>query len=131
MRDVEPWSHKRGHVFGKLSTVARRVRSRKVAAQVLLPNVESVREAKTHLSQFLDEARRLGAEAPPRRFGAHRRPEAVVLSYEGWLQLLDAAENIELAVLTAARSANRGKKSVGLDEAIELLGLDPAEHSLD
>ena len=72
----------------------------------------------------------MGADAPPRRFGAHRRPEAVVLSYEGWLQLLDAAENLELAVLTANRNARRGGKSINLDAALEMLGFDPDEHSL-
>ena len=103
---------------------------RKVASRALLPEVESVREAKSHLSLYLDEARTMGADAPPRRFGAHRRPEAVVLSYEGWLQLLDAAENLEIAVLTANRNATRGKKSINLDEALEILGFDPNEHSL-
>ena len=72
----------------------------------------------------------MGAEAPPRRFGAHRRPEAVVLSYEGWLQLLDAAENLEIAVLAANRNTSKGKKSISLDEAIHLLGFDPNEHSV-
>ena len=90
-----------------------------------------MREAKSHLSVYLDEARKMGADAPPRRFGAHRRPEAVVLSYERWLHLLDAAENLEIAVLTANRSANRGKKSIELDQAIEILGFDPNEYSLD
>jgi antitoxin StbD len=108
-----------------------RVRSdRTLVAQTLLPEIESVREAKSHLSSYLDEARTMGADAPPRRFGAHRRPEAVVLSYEGWLQLLDAAENLEIAVLAANRNAARGKKSISLDEAIEMLGFDPNEYSL-
>jgi antitoxin StbD len=107
-----------------------RAERRRGVAPVLLPDVESVREAKSHLSVYLNEARTMGAEAPPRRFGAHRRPEAVVLSYEGWLQLLDAAENLEIAVLTANRNASKGKKSISLDEAIRLLGFDPNEHSL-
>ena len=111
--------------------MARGPGSPKGASRALLPEVESVREAKSHLSAYLDEARKLGADAPPRRFGAHRRPEAVVLSYEGWLHLLDAAENLEIAVLAANRSATRKRKSITLDEAMERLGLDPNEHSLD
>jgi antitoxin StbD len=106
-------------------------RSRSVTHRRLLLEVESVREAKSHLSVYLDDARKLGAEAPPRLFGSHRRPEAVVLSYEGWLQLLDAAENREIAWLLANRSATRGKKSVELDEAMTTLGFDPDEHSID
>jgi hypothetical protein len=102
-----------------------------VGGRALLPEVESVREAKSHLSIYLDEARKLGADAPPRLFGAHRRREGVILSYEGWLQLLDAAENQEIAVLVANRSATRRKESVELDEAMEALGFDPDEHSLD
>jgi hypothetical protein len=95
------------------------------------PKVESVREAKSHLGSYLDAARTLGVEAPPKFFGAHRRPEAVVLSYEGWLALMDAVENQEIAALVAERSATRGKKSVALDDAMEMLGFDPNEHSLD
>ncbi len=115
-----------------ISSMARGAgRSRMVGGRVLLPEVESVRDAKSHLSVYLDEARKLGAGAPPRRFGAHRRPEGVILSYEGWLQLLDAAENQEIAVMLANRSAARGTKSVELDDAMEALGFDPNEHSLD
>jgi hypothetical protein len=55
----------------------------------------------------------------------------VILSYEGWLQLLDAAENQEIAVVVANRNATRRKESVELDEAMEALGFDPDEHSLD
>jgi antitoxin StbD len=105
--------------------------SRNAGRRALLPEVESVREAKSHLSFYLDEARKLGVDAPPRRFGAHRRPEAVVLSYEGWLQMLDSVENLEIVVRAVTRSANRGEKSVELDEAMETLGFDPNEHSLD
>lgn len=102
-----------------------------VGSRARFPEVESVREAKSRLSAYLDEARKLGADAPPRLFGAHRRPEGVILSYEGWLQLLDAAENQEIAVLVANRSATRGTKSVELHQAMEALGFDPDEHSLD
>lgn len=90
-----------------------------------------MREAKSHLSNYLHDARELGADAPPKFFGAHRRPEAVVLSYEGWLQLTDSAENQEIGALVASRNATRGKKSIELDEAMEKLGFDPSEHSLD
>lgn len=75
--------------------------------------------------------RRLGAEAPPRFFGAHRRPEAVVLSYESWLRLMDAAENHEIAALVVRRSATRGDESIELDAAMQMLGFDPGEHALD
>lgn len=99
----------------------------------LLPNlhVDSVREAKEGISEFLHDARELGAETPPKFFGAHRRPEGVFLSYEGFLDLVNKVENQEIAVLAASRSATRGKKSIELDEAMEMLGFDPNEHSLD
>lgn len=95
------------------------------------PYVETVREAKSHVSQYADDARRLGLEAPPRFFGAHRRPDVVVLSYLAWLKMMDAIENQEIAALVAARHASRGSTSVGLNEAMEMLGIDPNEHSLD
>lgn len=99
----------------------------------LFPNlhVDSVREAKEGISEFLHDARELGAETPPKFFGAHRRPEGVFLSYEGFLDLVDKVENQEIAVLAAARNATRGTKSIELDEAMEMLGFDPNEHPLD
>jgi antitoxin StbD len=97
------------------------------------PRIEvvTVREAKGKLSTYLAEARKLGVDAPPRVFGAQRRPEAVVLSFDSWLDLMDAAEDQEIAALVAARAASRGTASATLDEAMEALGVDPNEHSLD
>jgi hypothetical protein len=44
---------------------------------------------------------------------------------------LDSVENLEIVVRAVTRSANRGEQSVELDEAMETLGFDPNEHSLD
>ncbi len=116
--------------FGYTPSMARGAAKSRSETFPLL-GVDSVREAKSHLSNYLHDARELGADAPPRFFGAHRRPEAVVLSYEGWLELTDSAENQEIGALVASRNATRGKKSIELDQAMEKLGFDPSEHSLD
>jgi antitoxin StbD len=110
--------------------MARRERSTSRVETARPRTVETVRGARQNLSTYLDEARELGADAPLHFFGSHRKPEGVVMSFETYLQLSDAAENAEIAVLAAERIASRGKKSIGLDEAMAQLGFDPHEHDL-
>jgi PHD/YefM family antitoxin component YafN of YafNO toxin-antitoxin module len=57
-----------------------------------------------------------GAKADPIVIGAHRRPEAVVLSYERYLTLLSGRERIK-AILADRRSSAEG---MGEDEAMEV-----------
>lgn len=57
--------------------------------------------------------------------GAHRKPEGVILSYERYLDMLDALDNQAIAVEVDERLGKRGGKSVGLDEAAKEFGFDP------
>jgi PHD/YefM family antitoxin component YafN of YafNO toxin-antitoxin module len=57
-----------------------------------------------------------GAEADPVVIGAHRRPEAVVLSYERYLDLLTGRERVN-AILADRRAST---ESMGEDEAMEI-----------
>jgi len=83
------------------------------------PRVDEVlptREARAKLPSMLAGFRTHGAEADPVVIGAHRRPEAVVLSYERYLALLSGRERIK-AILTDRRSSAEG---MGEDEAMEI-----------
>ena len=53
-------------------------------------DVLATREARAQLPAMLAGFRKAGADAEPVVIGARRRPEAVVLSYERYLQLADA-----------------------------------------
>jgi hypothetical protein len=57
-----------------------------------------------------------GIEADPVVIGAHRRPEAVVLSYERYLALLNGRERVK-AILADRRAASEGTEE---EEAMEI-----------
>jgi PHD/YefM family antitoxin component YafN of YafNO toxin-antitoxin module len=86
---------------------------------VVSPRVDEVlptREARSKLPSMLAGFRARGADADPVVIGAHRRPEAVVLSYERYLALLSGRERVN-AILADRRASAEG---VGDDEAMEL-----------
>jgi antitoxin StbD len=65
------------------------------------------REARARLPSLLAGFRARGAEADPVVIGAHRRPEAVVLSYERYLAMLSGRERVK-AILADRRAAGDG-----------------------
>jgi antitoxin StbD len=83
------------------------------------PRVDEVlptREARAKLPSLLAGFRARGAEADPVVIGAHRRPEAVVLSYERYLAMLSGRERVK-AILADRRAAGPG---MGEDEAMRV-----------
>lgn len=83
------------------------------------PRVDEVlptREARSKLPSMLAGFRARGADADPVVIGAHRRPEAVVLSYERYLGLLTGRERVK-AILADRRASAEG---MGEDEAMEI-----------
>jgi antitoxin StbD len=85
-----------------------------VAARV--DEVLPTREARAKLPSMLAGFRARGAKADPVVIGAHRRPEAVVLSYERYLTLLGGRERVKV-VLADRRTSAEG---MGEDEAMEI-----------
>lgn len=74
------------------------------------PRIDEVlptREARAKLPSLLAGFRARGARADPVVIGAHRRPEAVVLSYERYLAMLSGRERIK-AILADRRAAGPG-----------------------
>jgi PHD/YefM family antitoxin component YafN of YafNO toxin-antitoxin module len=83
------------------------------------PRVDEVlptREARAKLPSMLAGFRARGADADPVVIGAHRRPEAVVVSYERYLALLSGRERVNTILADRRASA----ESIGEDEAMEL-----------
>jgi antitoxin StbD len=81
-----------------------------------LDEVLPTREARAKLPSMLAGFRARGASADPVVIGAHRRPEAVVLSYERYLALLSGRERVQ-AILADRRASGEG---VAEGEALEL-----------
>jgi len=75
------------------------------------------REARAQLPAMLERFRRAGADAEPVVIGARRRPEAVVLSYERYLQLSGGRERVR-AILE--RQAAESGSPPAPDAALEL-----------
>lgn len=83
------------------------------------PRVDEVlptREARAKLPSLLAGFRARGADADPVVIGAHRRPEAVVLSYERYLVMLSGRERVK-AILADRRAVGPG---MGEDEAMRV-----------
>ncbi|MDP9293219.1 MAG: type II toxin-antitoxin system Phd/YefM family antitoxin [Actinomycetota bacterium] len=79
--------------------------------------VLATREARAQLSTLLERFRKDGADAEPVIIGARRRPEAVVLSYERYLQLAGGRQRVAAALDRQAREAG---ETLDADEALAL-----------
>ncbi|MDX6718624.1 MAG: uncharacterized protein QOJ63_878 [Solirubrobacteraceae bacterium] len=80
-------------------------------------DVLATREARAALPAMLERFRQDGADAEPVVIGAHRRPEAVVLSYERYLQMAGGRERVAAAL---DRQARESVGTVDADAALEL-----------
>jgi hypothetical protein len=87
--------------------------------------VLTTREAREHLSDFLAEARRHGAGAPVRFYGARRRPEAAVMSAELAKSLLDLMDEVVIAEAVRER-LGQPTTSGTVDDFLGGAGLDVA-----
>ena len=80
-------------------------------------DVLATREARAQLPAMLERFRQDGADAEPVVIGARRRPEAVVLSYERYLQLAGGRERVAAAL---ERQAAEATNTLDGAEALEL-----------
>lgn len=80
-------------------------------------DVLATREARAQLPSLLEHFRQAGADAEPVVIGARRRPEAVVLSYERYLQLAGGRERVAAAL---EQQAGETGETLNADIAMEL-----------
>jgi PHD/YefM family antitoxin component YafN of YafNO toxin-antitoxin module len=80
-------------------------------------DVLATREARAQLPALLERFRQAGADAEPVVIGARRRPEAVVLSYERYLQLAGGRERVAAALERQTREAG---ETIDADEALKV-----------
>ena len=75
--------------------------------------VQATSIARAELTTRVAEYKTLGAEARPIVFGSHRKPQAVILPYELFTELLDVAEGVP-HIPKAAAPAKRSRKKANL-----------------
>jgi hypothetical protein len=86
--------------------------------------VQATSIARAELTTRVAEYKDLGAEARPIVFGSHRKPQAVILPYELFTELLDVAEGVphipKAAGKVPAKRA-RGRKKTNLTESEQIV----------
>ena len=80
------------------------------------------RELRTEFPKALERFRIQGIAAAPVVFGAHRKPEAVMIPFELYARLLPAIEDLEIAELVRNRTADGAVTP--LAETAAKLGID-------
>ncbi len=76
-----------------------------------------MREVRAQLPALLERFREAGADAEPVVIGARRRPEAVLLSHERYLQLAGGRERVAAAL---EQQAGEAGDRLDAEEAMEL-----------
>ena len=79
-------------------------------------------EVRSNLS-FIVAGFRRDATARPVTFGSHRRPEAVLVSYSQYEQLLNRLEDAEIAATVRERLATGEPETIELEELFAQVGL--------
>lgn len=82
------------------------------------------RELRTELPKVLDRFRHEGMGSQPVVFGAHRKPEAVVIPYDLYATLLPLIEDLEIAQIVRERT--EAGPATPLAETAAKLGIDLA-----
>lgn len=99
-----------------------------VAQQVL-----SVREARDALSPAVDSFR--NGSSTPLIFGSHRKPEAVVISYEAYIQLVGFMDETlagdQFRTMIQERSSVPESELLSSEEAAIKMGLDPDQMEVE
>lgn len=78
--------------------------------------VETISNTRERLTSHVARFRQAGAQAEPVVFGDHRRPEAVLLSFETFQILLDIAEDAYLAERARERLAKDTGERISLED---------------
>jgi hypothetical protein len=81
--------------------------------------VQATSIARAELTTRVAEYKELGAEARPIVFGSHRKPQAVILPYDLFTELLDVAEGVPHIPKAAAPEGAKRKRTTKQAELTE------------
>lgn len=86
--------------------------------------VETITDARRHLTKHVGRFRKDGLGAEPVVFGDHRKPEAVVVPFELYELLMDVAEDVAIAERIQKRDASDTGERRSLADVAGKLGID-------
>jgi hypothetical protein len=90
--------------------------------------VLGTREFRDGITKILGRFRRLGSRAEPVFLGPRRKPEAVLLPYSSYADMIEELENAAIVRLVEERlPAADAELGTDLDEVARELGFDPDE----
>jgi len=90
--------------------------------------VLGTREFRERIKQILDGFRQLGSKAEPVFFGPRRKPEAVLISYSRYEDMIEELENAAIVRMVEERlPAADVKLGTELDDVVREFGFDPDE----
>jgi hypothetical protein len=82
--------------------------------------VQATSIARAELTTRVAEFKDLGSEARPIVFGSHRKPQAVILPYELFTELLDVAEGVP-HLPKSAEPVKKARKKQNLTESQQIV----------
>jgi hypothetical protein len=82
--------------------------------------VQATSIARAELTTRVAEYKTLGAEARPIVFGSHRKPQAVILPYDLFTELLDVAEGVP-HIPKQPEPAKRSRKKAKMTESEKIV----------
>ncbi len=82
--------------------------------------VQATSVARAELTTRVAEYKALGAEARPIVFGSHRKPQAVILPYDLFTELLDVAEGVP-HIPKQPEPAKRSRKKADMTESEKIV----------
>jgi PHD/YefM family antitoxin component YafN of YafNO toxin-antitoxin module len=88
-------------------------------------------EARQRLGTYLKQFRRRGAAADPVVIGSYRKPEAVILSYARYAQIVEILDNLDIRDQVERRLAESTEEGVELAEAMRRFGYDLAAFGIE
>lgn len=86
--------------------------------------VHTTTETRERLTGHVKRFRQEGASAEPVVFGSHRRPEAVVLPFPAFEELMARLEDLEIADTVRVRLKEAGDRRLSHDEVWRSIGVD-------
>lgn len=97
-----------------------------MAIEVVVPSAE----ARAKLSSYLKSFRSKESKAEPVVFGSHRKPEAVLLSYQRYRELLETLDDLAIGEEVRAALAEDSGARVELADVAAEIGIDPKDLGL-
>lgn len=92
-----------------------------------IPSVKPSREVRDKFGELLGRFRTQGEKAKPVVFGAQRKPEAVMLSYERYESIQRGMDDVVIAAEVLERDRLDKGERLTFDQVASELGFDPKE----